>query len=154
MDIDHEGMMMERKRQGCLSILLVLGIIGSSLSALMGLGIALWVIVTFATTRSTSIALPEEIAWMAPLVTMGIAATVIGGMLAIGQLVSLMAIWQWKRWGLYLLGAVALLSVVQNVWTSTQFGQSGNSAVLGIVITFLAFGLVAAFVLARWRLYD
>jgi hypothetical protein len=154
MDIDHEGMMMERKRQGCLSILLVLGIIGSSLSALMGLGIALWVILTFATTRSTSIVLPEEIAWMAPLVTMGIAATVIGGMLAIGQLVSLMAIWQWKRWGLYLLGAVALLSVIQNVWTSTQFGQSGNSAVLGILITFLAFGLVAAFVLARWRLYD
>jgi hypothetical protein len=154
MDTSREGMLMERKRQGCLSILLVLGIIGSTLGMLAGLGVALWVIVNFSTTHSAALVLPEELAPLAPFVALGIASMVIGGVLSMGQLVAMLAIWNWKKWGLYLLGVVALCSVLQNIWSSTQFGQSGGSSVWGIFITFLAFGLVALFVLTRWKLYE
>jgi len=154
MDTDQEGLLMARKRQGCLSILLVLGIIGSTLGMLAGLGVALWVIVNYFTTNSAALVLPEELAPLAPVVALGIASMVISGVLSMGQLVAMLAIWNWKKWGLYLLGVVALASVLQNVWSSTQFGQSGSSSVWGIFIAFLAFGLVALFVLTRWRLYE
>jgi len=154
MDTDQKGLLMERKRQGCLSILLVLGIIGSTLVMLAGLGVALWVIVNYFTTHSAALVLPEELAPLAPFVALGIASMVISGVLSMGQLVAMLAIWSWKKWGLYLLGVVALASVLQNVWSSTQFGQSGSSSVWGIFITFLAFGLVALFVLTHWRLYE
>ena len=109
----------ERTRGGCLTALLILMMIANPVAGLMYL-------LGGAMIRRQ---MPSMPAWAIPVL----------GVLCLVNLVFAVAVWKWKRWGVYALAAMAFLALVINL----SIGVSPAKALPGLV------GIVILIVLVR-----
>jgi hypothetical protein len=104
----------ERKRGGCLTAFLILMLIGNPLAGL-------YYLLAGSTVRQSLPTLPE---WAIPVL----------GLLALANFVFAIAIWKWKRWGVYGFVGSSLVAFLVNL--------------IGIGILVALFGLVGVVILA------
>lgn len=163
-----------RKRHGCFTLLLVLACIGSGLNAIQGFALALWVIINYVQTGTVLLSFPtipssvvqrgtssslSEATWNGMLTgvsqSMSLltpSVVLIVGMIGIIEIVACIAIWNWKRWGLYLILCTASINIALWLGKFTHTSPAGGVSMIAIELFFVA--LFSAFVLANWKMYE
>ncbi|MBU0511872.1 MAG: hypothetical protein KJ638_09265 [Chloroflexi bacterium] len=116
----------ERKRGGCLTAFLVLMLVVSPLYVLVGL---------LPTSEEVSELLPKWPQW----------AILLMGLLGLANFVFALAIWKWKRWGVYGFAGAAIVFFVANV---IRGGVGIYGAFFGLAITI---GILVRLVRPVWQ---
>ncbi len=116
----------ERKRGGCLTAFLVLMLVVSPLYVLVGL---------LPTSEGVSQSLTKWPQW----------AILMMGLLGLANFVFALAIWKWKRWGVYGFTGAAIVFFIANV---IRGGVSIYGALFGLA---LAIGILVRLVRPVWQ---
>jgi hypothetical protein len=67
---------------------------------------------------------------------------------------ALIAIWQWRKWGAYVVGINALAMMALSLAWSVATSVGVSSAVLAAGVGLIAPGLVVGFAAAQWRDFE